>query len=83
MLTLTLVLFSDGKGKERELTHGSYGLFLREHDRVLRKNAFTHFHHKFSSYENTLSELISGQMKKDVFQSKARKYQSCLEASIP
>lgn len=72
----------DSQGKERELTHASYGLYMREQDRKLRENAFKKMHGQYSKYENTLCELISGQMKKDVFNAKARTYSSCVEASL-
>ncbi|MFT4552105.1 MAG: oligoendopeptidase F [Chlamydiales bacterium] len=70
------------KGEEKELTHASYGLYLREHDRVLRKNAFLSLHGKFSEFENTLCEMLSGQVNGHLFQARARKYSSCLDAAL-
>ena len=72
----------DGSGKERDLTHASYGLYLRERDRELRKNAFTAMCGKYRGYENTLTELLSGQVQKQVFNARARKYDSCLDAAL-
>lgn len=72
----------DQKGIEKELTHGLFGVYIRSEDRVLRKNAFQHYHLKYKSYENTLAELISGQVNKNIFQSRAKKYNSSLEASL-
>ncbi len=75
-------LILDGKGEKREITHASYGLYLREQDRVLRENAFKHYHNKYQSYENTLAELLAGQTEAHVFQAKARRYESCLDAAL-
>lgn len=73
---------ADQTGKEHELTHGSYGLFLRERDRTLRENAFKTLQGKYLSYENTLTELLSGEIEGHVFNAKARRYGSCLEAAL-
>ena len=72
----------DGKGNDRELTHATYGLYMRDSDRVLRKNAFTTLHKKFQEYENSLAELLSGNVQAHLFEAKARKYKSCLEAAL-
>ena len=50
----------DSKGKHHELTHGSYSLCLKSHDRTLRKNAFESYSKGFLGLENTLSELLAG-----------------------
>lgn len=75
-------MVEDAKGAEHELTHGSFSAFIREHDRVLRKNAFEALHGKFGEYENTLCELLSGEMQAHVFDAKARKYNDCLHAAL-
>lgn len=72
----------DSKSEKKELTHALYGLYLRDHDRKLRENAFKQLHGKYGKYENTLGELTAGQVKKAVFNSRARKYSGCLEASL-
>lgn len=75
-------VISDSKGNEKELTHGLYGLYIRDHDRTLRENAFKTLQGKYLSYENTLCELINGQIQSHVFNAKARKYASSLEAAL-
>lgn len=72
----------DTKGEEHPLTHALYGLYLRERDQTLRKNAFQAMHNTYASYKNSLSELISGQVQKHLFTARARKYTSCLEAAL-
>ncbi|MGL5263258.1 MAG: oligoendopeptidase F [Candidatus Rhabdochlamydia sp.] len=73
---------SDSKGNKHGLTHGKYLTFLKEKDRTLRENAFKTLHRGFLAYENTLSELLQGQVQKHVFERKARNYASCLEAAL-
>ncbi len=72
----------DSQGKKWELTHGKYLLYLRGKDRTLRKEAFRAVHQSYKHYENTLCELISGQVQKHLFNSRARKYNCCLEAAL-
>jgi len=72
----------DSKGKEHPLTTGSYLSFLRGKDRDLRKSAFQNLHKSYQAYANTLCELIQGQVQSHLFLSKARKFSSCLEASL-
>lgn len=73
---------SDSKGQERPLTHSFYGLYIRDHDRTLRKNAFLQLHGKYMDYENTLCELLNGQIQAHLFHARSRKYPSCLEAAL-
>lgn len=72
----------DANGEDKEITHASYGLFTRDQDRILRENAFKKYHNKYQDYENTICELLQGQVQKHLFISKARKYSSCLEAAL-
>lgn len=79
---LKFASISDGQGRLHELSHGQYQLYLRNPDRVLRKNAFLGVHDAFKAYENTLCELIQGQIQKHVFEKRARGFDSCLHAAL-
>ncbi len=72
----------DSQDFEQEITHGTYALFIRSQDRVLRKNAFERYHSQYRKYENTLAELINGQVQTHLFNATARNYSSCLEAAL-
>ncbi len=72
----------DEKGKLHELTHATYSVYLKEHDRTLRKNAFTTLLKKYDETQNTLAELLKGEVQTHVFTKTARGYTSCLEASL-
>jgi oligoendopeptidase F len=72
----------DSKGVSRELTHGKYLLYLRDKDRSLREGAFKNLHKSFHTFENTLCELLSGQIQRHLLEMKARKYSSCVQAAL-
>ena len=72
----------DEKGEMHELTLGTYQLYMKSYDRTLRKESFINLHKTFASYENTLCDLIQGEMQQHVFCKKARGYSSCLEAAL-
>jgi len=72
----------DALGNMRELTHGKYLLYLQEKDRKLREGAFRNLHRSFLGYENTICELINGQVQGHLFEAKARRYSSCLQAAL-
>ncbi len=72
----------NGAGEEKSLTHGLYSLYMRDQDRVLRKNAFTAYHQKYIDFENTMCELITGLVQKHRFNARGRNYQTCLDAAL-
>lgn len=72
----------DKAGQKKPLTHGLYSLYIRDQDRVLRENTFKNYFGKYGEFQNTLCELIQGEMHKHFFQAKARQYSNCLEAAL-
>ncbi len=72
----------DEKGEKRELTHASYHKYMKGEDRTLRENAFKTLHQTFHEFENTATELISGQVQTHIFTQKVRKYEDCLTAAL-
>lgn len=73
---------TDQTGKERPLTHGLYHLYLRSPDRFLRENAFKTLHEKYLDLENTMAELLYGEIQSHVFSAQARHFPSSLEAAL-
>lgn len=73
---------ADRDGKLYDLTHGSYGLFIRSHDRTLRTNAFRRLHGQYRDYQHGLCELLNGQVQRHLFEARARGYTSCVEAAL-
>lgn len=72
----------DSEGKSHPITHGSYQVLLKSQDRTLRENAFKTYFGVYDGYENTLAELINGAVQRNVYNAKARKYKSALEAAL-
>lgn len=72
----------DSRGESRPISHASYGIYIREHDRLLRERAFKKYHKQYETYENTLCELLAGQVQSHFFNARARNFSSCLEAAL-
>ena len=72
----------DQTGKEHELTHGLYQLYLRSPDRTLRENTFKGLHEKYFGMENTMAELLYGEIQSHIFTARARNFPSSLEAAL-
>lgn len=72
----------DSSGKPRPLSHGTFGLYVRDQDRTLRENAFKNVHNKYLDYENTMTELLNGEVQTHLFNARARHYNSCLDAAL-
>ena len=71
--------YTDSTGKEVRLTHGTYGVVMHSPVREDRKKAFECMHGAFKANINTIAALYAGNVKKDLFYSRARKYGSCLD----
>ena len=70
------------KGEALPVSHAKYSLYLQTADRALRKSAYESLLGSFKSFENTVCELFSGSLQKDLFIAKARGYKDCLEAAL-
>ena len=72
----------DSDEKTHPLTHAMYGMHIRSQDRTLRKNSFLTMHNKYREFENSLTELLSGQTQKHLFCTRARNYATCLDSAL-
>ena len=69
-------------GKKYPLTHGTYGVYMQDGDRLLRKKAFKAYYKAYVSLINSISATYYGSVKKDVFLAKAKKYPSALAMAL-
>jgi len=69
-------------GEKVKLTHGTYGVLLRHPDRKVRKAAFQAYYKAYIGLINTITATYVGNVDKDVFLAKAKKYNSCLERAL-
>lgn len=72
----------DESGRKVELTEGNYISFIKSKDRKMREAAFKLLFGTYKKYENTLATSLTSSIKNFVFESKTRKYNSSLEASL-
>jgi oligoendopeptidase F len=68
--------------EEKELTQGTYLLYMRDPDRELRKSAFVNLHRGYESHVNMMCELIQGQVQNHLFAARARKFRDCRESAL-
>ena len=72
----------DENGEEVEITHGRYIRFLESEDRRVREDAFKAVYKTYGSFKNTFSSTLSGNIKKDNFNARVRKYDSARHAAL-
>jgi len=72
----------DEKGKKVALTHGLFGKMRESRDRRLRAEAFEAMHKAFAGMGNTIAALYAGSVRADVFNAKARGFESSLDSAL-
>jgi len=72
----------DEHGNEIELSSAVYYQLLYSPDRRVRRDAFLGFHDTYAAKMNTLSAMLSAQVKQHIFYARARHYGSSLEAAL-
>ena len=73
---------TDSEGKTHQLTDGSFVPLLESPDAPFRKTVFEAYYDSLGKVKNTLAATLNAQFKQLVFYSKARKYESTLQASL-
>jgi len=72
----------DENGKLTALTAERFIVFMEKEDREVRKRAYTRMYETYRGYKNTFASAYAGRVKASVFEMRARKFESCLEASL-
>ncbi len=70
------------EGKSYPLSHGSYIALMQNQDRGLRKAVYQQFYGAFQQHINTITATYATNVKKDVFYTRARKYDDCLDRAL-
>lgn len=73
---LKLGKVKDELGREVRITHGNFQSLLQHPDRQVRKESFGTFYSAYKDHQYTYASLLSGSIKKDLFYSRARNYES-------
>ena len=69
-------------GEEQQLTETTWGVFMHNHDRKVREEAYKKFYAKYEEHQNTLAALYAGSVNQDVFTTRARGYESSLHTAL-
>lgn len=69
-------------GEEEQLTETTWGLFMHNQDRKVREEAYKKFYAKYEEHQNTIAALYAGSVNQDVFNMRARGYDSSLHAAL-
>lgn len=72
----------DEQGNTVDLSEGRYRTFIMSPDRRVREQAFTGLFNTYNQYRNTFAATLGGNVKKNVFFSKIRKYDSTLSSAL-
>lgn len=72
----------NAEGKLVDLTHGNYSELLQSDNRRVRKNTFEAYYKSFKDLVNTISSNYAGNVKKNCFYAKVRKFDSALAYSM-
>jgi oligoendopeptidase F len=69
-------------GEKIKITQSVYNRYRASSNRKDRELVFNAFWNNWENYKGTFGEMLYGSVKKDVFNSRARHYESSLEASL-
>ncbi|HKJ40178.1 MAG TPA: M3 family metallopeptidase, partial [Anaerolineales bacterium] len=72
----------DKNGKKVELTQSTLNAILHGTDRKARKTAWQNYNDKFLEHKHTLASNLTASIKQNVFNMKARNFDSSLEATL-
>lgn len=79
---LEFPVIKDENGEEVEVTHGRFSQFLESADQRVRRDAFKAVYETYGKFRNTFSSTLSGNVKKNNFNARIRKYSSAREAAL-
>ena len=60
----------------KPLSQSTWSSFLQNEDRDIRKKAYTKFYNTFDAHKNTIATLYAGSVNHDIFEARARGYES-------
>ncbi|MCW3097479.1 MAG: oligoendopeptidase, partial [Chthonomonadaceae bacterium] len=72
----------DSAGEASEIGQGTIGALLHSPDRETRRTAWENYADAYLQHKNTIANCLSAGVKQNVFQARARRYNSALEAAL-
>ncbi|MDQ0215655.1 oligoendopeptidase F [Oikeobacillus pervagus] len=79
---LVFPTIEDENGDRVEITHGRYIQLLESANRRVREEAFKAVYDTYGKFQNTFASTLSGQVKKDNFYARVRKYDSARQLAL-
>jgi oligoendopeptidase F len=74
--------FRDEDGQEVEMSRSRYYQYMYSPDRRVRHDVYKALYVPFEGHLNTMTSMLTTQVKRDIFYAKARKYESSLEMAL-
>lgn len=75
-------MIKNEKGEDLQLSHGSFIPTMENKDRSVRENAYESFYSVYKGHINTMATLLQSEVKKNIFFSKAKNFNTAREASL-
>jgi oligoendopeptidase F len=72
----------DSAGQSHPLSQGTYLRLLQSGDSNLRRTAWENYTQRYLEFKNTFATLLSSSIKQNVFQMRARRFDSTLEMAL-
>lgn len=69
-------------GEEKPLTQTTFTTLLKNQDRNVRRETYEKFYKKFEDFQNVIAALYTGSVNQDVFNVRARGYDSSLQQAL-
>jgi oligoendopeptidase F len=79
---MKLPLIEDELGGQIELSHGRYYSAMYSKEREYRARVFKAYLESYKNYLNTLTVLFNGNLKTNIFNARARNFNSALESAL-
>ncbi len=79
---LSFPAVENSQGEKKELTNGTYLLYMRDPDRTLRKTSFENLHSVYRDHANSICEMLQGQVQSHLYVARAKKFKDCREAAL-
>ena len=69
-------------GEKVKLTHGNFGIFREDKNQQIRSQAYEKMHTSYQKFGNTIAAIYTSSIKGDVFFTRTRGFESCLEKTL-
>ena len=79
---LKFPVIKDENGNSVEITHGNYTVLMESQDRAVRKAAFDGLYSAYAANKNSLAAMMTANIKKDIFGTRVRNFDSVLECAL-